>query len=128
MSVRTAVFDRVTAESDITDVLGTSPTRFRWRNVPQGETPPYTRYFQVARDRKRGHDGPAGLSLADLQIEHYGADPDAVDALAETFIASLDGTNNGTVTMLLTNELDAFQIDTSLWQITQTWLAQWKES
>lgn len=127
MSVRAALFNRVASVAAITTILGTDPVRFRWSNVPQGEQTPYSRYFQVSRTRTRGHDGPAGLSLVTVQVEHYAPNPDDVEALADAFTANLDSTNNGTLTLLMENETDAFQVHQSLWQINQDWQAQWRE-
>lgn len=114
--------------SAITDILGTDPVRLRWNQVPQGETVPYSRFFQVTRDRQRGHDGPAGLSLARLQVEHFAETPDDAETLADAFTANLDALDNGTVTLLLADESDAFQIDATLFQIRQDWDVQWVEN
>lgn len=112
----------------ITDILGTSPVRLRWNQVPQGEEPPYSRFFQVTRDRQRGHDGGAGLSLVRLQVEHYAKTPAETMDLADAFTANLDALDNGTVTLLLADESDAFQIDATLFQIRQDWDVQWVEN
>lgn len=118
MTFRSDLFAYVTGDAAVAALIG---SRFYWTAL-RGDAYPASRFVVVNRDRNTGHSGPNTVETFDIQIDHYSADPDEVEAVALAFAAILNGVKapaSGISGAMQTNETDQFQDDGELFRLTQ---------
>ena len=66
MTIEEGLFAYLAARPEITNVIGSSPTRLYPVAAPQNPLAPFVVYQQINEDRERAGSGPAGVVDATL--------------------------------------------------------------
>jgi hypothetical protein len=97
------IFGLLSATSDVTDIVGTSPVKVFPIVAPQGIKPPYVTYFKVSSDPQNSKDGQP-VDHIRMQIDCYALTYPQLEDLHAAVDAALN-LYSGTINGVLVDEI-----------------------
>ena len=129
MSFNSAVLDRLSGQSSVTDVLGSSPMRVYFHQLPEGVSYPAARFFIVSTPPNAVHNGGGdGLISPSVQFDILAESAASVVAAADAIDAALNGFKASPLSGFRTNRVDAFEESGNYFRITMEYKLHYKTS